>query len=453
MKKVLAALLSVFLIFGLGGAARADYYAQVYGTDSLNIRSGPGVEYAWLGSVANAGQVWVIGESGNWCRVITLDGTVSGYMSKNYLLPVGTGGGSSVSALTYGVVTNTESLNVRSGPGTEYGWLGSVSKGEWVQIDGESGNWYRVVVVATGLAGYMSKNFIQVWNGQGGSGTAVVQNPAGTRFLNMREYPSYDAAVLGIFYTGETVNIINRLSDGWVYASAEKDGLLLSGYFRGEYLSATGGSGGFAYVNTSGNGGNGGSLNLRSAPLFNAGVMRTIPNGSSVTVLLKGAKWWQIQYEGTTGFADSAFLGSQGGSVRPPVIDGDTAVVRTGNSGRLNLRQQANANAKVLGKYYNGTAVRVLQRGTAWCYVQVDGKTGYMMTKYLSLAGSAASKQVVNPNGGTYVNLRTSPEKTSGNVNVRVPVGASIGLLSWGQEWSQVSYNGATGYMMSWFLK
>ena len=58
-----------------------------------------------------------------------------------------------------------------------------------------------------------------------------------------------------------------------------------------------------------------------------------------------------------------------------------------------------------------------------------------------------------NPNGGTYVNLRSSPNKTSGNVNVRVPVGATVSLLSWGAEWSQVSYGSYTGYMMSWFLK
>ena len=51
------------------------------------------------------------------------------------------------------------------------------------------------------------------------------------------------------------------------------------------------------------------------------------------------------------------------------------------------------------------------------------------------------------------MNLRSSPNKTSGNVNVRVPVGATVSLLSWGAEWSQVSYGSYTGYMMSWFLK
>lgn len=127
---------------------------------------------------------------------------------------------------------------------------------------------------------------------------------------------------------------------------------------------------------------------------------------------------------------------------------------QTGNSGKLNLREQAYANAGILGRYSNGTAVTVLQKGAAWSYVEVKGQKGYMMSKFLKFTSSAASsRRVYNPNGGTYVNLRSSPNKTSGNVNVRVPVGATVSLLSWGAEWSQVSYGSYTGYMMSWFLK
>jgi len=449
MKKTFTVLLlAALLAFGLCAAARADFYARVYNTESLNIRSGPGTEYAWLGSVAKDGQVRVVGESGNWYQVVTMDGAIRGYMSKNFLIadtaPTWANQGG-----THGVVVNTNSLNVRSGPGTEYNWLGSVAKGNWVQITGESGNWYSVVVVDTGLAGYMSKNFINVWYAQSpASNVAVVQNPAGTRFLNLRETPSYTAKVLDIFYNGETCTVLNRQADGWVYVSAVKDGQTLYGYFRGEYLSASGG-GTSARVNTSRNGGNGGSLNLRSAPMITAGVARTIPNGAIVTVLLQGVKWWQVMYDGTVGFADSAFLGGSGGSAQP--VTG--TVVRTGNGGKLNLREQANANARVLGQYANGTPVTVVQSGSAWSLVKIGGQQGYVMSKFLSTGSGTATKTVRNTNGGSYVNLRTAPEKTSGNINVRVPDGSQVSLLAWGQEWSQVSYNGVTGYMMSWFLK
>ena len=218
------------------------------------------------------------------------------------------------------------------------------------------------------------------------------------------------------------------------------------------------GSIGTAYVRTS----NGGWLNLRAYPGTDAGVLAQIPNGSALSVLLKGNYYWMVSYNGEIGFVDISYVTERTPSLptaapstpSTPTTTAGTAIVQTGNSGKLNLREQAYANAGILGRYSNGTAVTVLQKGAAWSYVEVKGQKGYMMSKFLKFTSSAASsRRVYNPNGGTYVNLRSSPNKTSGNVNVRVPVGATVSLLSWGAEWSQVSYGSYTGYMMSWFLQ
>ena len=89
MKKLLICLVwAVCLTLMLCVSAQAEFYAQVYNTEALNIRSGPGTEYSWLGSIPENGQVRVIGENGNWYQVITLDGSVTGYMSKNFLVQV-----------------------------------------------------------------------------------------------------------------------------------------------------------------------------------------------------------------------------------------------------------------------------------------------------------------------------------------------------------------------------
>ena len=207
---------------------------------------------------------------------------------------------------------------------------------------------------------------------------------------------------------------------------------------------------------------NGGWLNLRTYPGSDAGVLAQIPNGSALSVLLKGNYYWMVSYNGEIGFVDITYVTERTSSLptaapstpSTSTTTAGTAIVQTGNSGKLNLREQAYANAGILGRYSNGTAVSVLQKGAAWSYVEVKGQKGYMMSKFLKFTSSAASsRRVYNPNGGTYVNLRSSPNKTSGNVNVRVPVGATVSLLSWGAEWSQVSYGSYTGYMMSWFLK
>ena len=56
-------------------------------------------------------------------------------------------------------------------------------------------------------------------------------------------------------------------------------------------------------------------------------------------------------------------------------------------------------------------------------------------------------------NGSSYVNLRSSPGKTAGNVITHGPSGATVTVLIPGDEWTKVRYNGTTGYMMTTFLK
>lgn len=468
-KKLLCLLLAVVLALSLCPAALAEFYAEVYNTISLNIRTGPGSSYTLLGSVSQGEWVRVVGESGNWYQIITLDGSQTGYMSKSYLRAIGGAAAtatpvpSTSGSSAYAVVYNTQTLNLRAGPGSSYTWLGQANNGDWVGIEGESGNWYQVRLYSgqyKGRTGYMSKNYLQRVSAAAGN-TATVKNPAGTRFLNLRESPSYSANVLGIFYDGATCQVINKQSDGWWYVSVQLDSTTLYGYFRSEYLTVNGSTAasiGTAYVST----GNGGWLNLRAYPASDAGVLAQIPNGTLLSILQKGNAYWLVSYKDQTGFVDVSYLSERSATVTAaptivpsaPMVSSSSATIQTGNSGKLNLRNQAYSNASIIGRYSNGTSVAVLQKGAAWSYVEVLGQYGYMMTKYLSFASSVSTSRLVrNPNGGTYVNLRSSPSKTSGNVDVRVPVGATVTLLSWGAEWSQVSYGSYSGYMMTAFLQ
>ena len=88
-KKLLALLLAAALLLSLCPLALAEFYAEVYNTESLNIRSGPGSSYSWLGAVPLGERVRVVGESGGWYQVVTLDNKLTGYMSKNFLLVLG----------------------------------------------------------------------------------------------------------------------------------------------------------------------------------------------------------------------------------------------------------------------------------------------------------------------------------------------------------------------------
>ena len=84
----------------------------------------------------------------------------------------------------------------------------------------------------------------------------------------------------------------------------------------------------------------------------------------------------------------------------------------------------------------------------------VDGKTGFMMAKYLKVTSEVVSgtARVFNANGGSYVNFR-SRASLSANVIGTVPVGTTVKVLEKTTDWTKVEVNGKTGYISTWFLK
>lgn len=346
------------------------------------------------------------------------------------------------------VVSGTSYLNIRSGPGTEYARVGRVNSGGWVEILARyNSSWYHCRVVDSGLTGYMSASYLKGPSSTGG-GTATVSNPGGSQFLNLRQYPSYDAPVLGIFYNGTVLNLISQ-SDGWCYVSVSG----LNGYFRAEFLSFPGGSSGQATVYSS----NGGRVNLRTGPSLAYNAAWQVPSGTAVSVLLKGTRFWQISYGGNIGFMDSTFLRT--GTVPVPPPDGGgtgsaNAAVRSGAS--LNLREQPNLTSRALGQYTGGTRVQVRMQGTQWCLVTVPatGARGYMMTRYLTLQSlpQIPTRMVRHPDS-TYVNLRSQPHQSGTRVITRVPHNSIVTVINGGTDWAYVQYNSQKGYMMTQFLK
>ena len=107
-----------------------------------------------------------------------------------------------------------------------------------------------------------------------------------------------------------------------------------------------------------------------------------------------------------------------------------------------------------LGYYRIGTKVTVLARQGEWYKVSVDGKTGYIIAKYLKVTDDMhnGTPCVFNANGASYVNFR-SRASLSANVIGTVPVGTTVKVLEKTTDWTKVEVNGKTGYISTWFLK
>ncbi|MBR6708032.1 MAG: SH3 domain-containing protein [Clostridia bacterium] len=353
----------------------------------------------------------------------------------------------------YAVVINTGYLNVRSQPSASSQWLGSAARSSWVEVlSAAAGGWYYCRVVDSGVRGYMSGTYLAMAGSSGGAGVGgdgTVSNNGS--YVNMRSYPSYGGAVLGQVPSGTVVHILAE-ENGWFYV--QMNGVY--GYMRSEFITAASVTPGGTTARVKA-----GSLRLRSAPTTSSSVLGTYGTGTLVTVLLKGKVFWQVRVNGKTGFMDSSYLTEDVSPAPVPPVPvppapapvSETYAVVGGGTG-LNLRVTPSASASVAAVLSPGTRLDLLFQGETWCKVRVSGggKTGYVMTKYITLynAPATAAKTVTNP--GSYVNLRKGAGQSYG-VMQKVWDGSIVTVLIPGNVWCQVRWGTQTGYMMTRFLK
>ena len=363
--------------------------------------------------------------------------------------------------LRFGTVDGGKTVNLRGSASTSGKWLGAYEEGTWMRITGESGNFYKVKA-PDGKTGYMSKQYVFI--SAAAKGTIGIVDNAG--YLNLRKSPSLSAKILGQYDDGTPCILLSQ-NNGWYHVSV--DGVI--GYFDDSFIDKlyTTYSPDVATVTTK----NGGSLRLRQGPGTSYNTVKSVKNGTYVMILQKGDGWWKVSVSGMVGYMDSSYLtdgivrksststggsssggSSSSGSSSSGSTSGAYAIVSNpGKNQKLYLRASASKQSKALGSYGNGTKVTILEPGTQWCKVKVDGKTGYMMTDYLTLHNVASNPtvEVVHPDR-TFVNLRNAPSQATGKVLVKVPHGAYVTVLSHGSTWTKVRYNGYTGYMMTRFL-
>lgn len=143
---------------GSSGSSTSSIGTAVVTATSLNIRSGAGTSYSKVGTVTKGTKVTLLKKSGSWYKIKT--GSVTGWVSGDYLnVTLNSSGSGSSSTTKTGTVT-ANSLNVRSGAGTSYSVVGGLAKGTTVTILKTSGSWYQIK--SGSITGYVSSEYIKV---------------------------------------------------------------------------------------------------------------------------------------------------------------------------------------------------------------------------------------------------------------------------------------------------
>ena len=117
---------------------------------SLNVRTQPSTGSSTAASLKKGSYITLHSRSGDWWKV-EYDKGRFGYCHANYITVVQ---GTAVS-----VSIRSGSLNVRSGPGTQYGKTASLYAGENVLLLSTSGGWSRILYHGT-KTGYVSAQYL-----------------------------------------------------------------------------------------------------------------------------------------------------------------------------------------------------------------------------------------------------------------------------------------------------
>lgn len=208
--------------------------------NGVNIRQGPGTDYNAITSVNVGYELRRTGKVDNgWSRV-EYNGA-EGYVIDTYLTdtkPTATPAPDYSVSDDNGAVKVAEDANLRSGPGTNYDVIATVTAGTELTRTGTSGGWTRVTY--SGRDVFISTNLLEGENasntGTGGDDTAsftvtftVTVTGNGVR---IRSGPGTGYSQLGAVNSG-TILTATGESDGWYQVSYNGQ----TGYIRGDYAT------------------------------------------------------------------------------------------------------------------------------------------------------------------------------------------------------------------------
>ncbi len=277
--------------------AAGTYIVNTNGT-SLNMRSQPTTSSVILTTIPAGAEVQVIESNGSWAMV-TYNGT-SGYCSMDYLVladgseTVTTTTTASATVTTAATTTKELSdeyageyivsaggsyLNMRSGRGTSYSIVAQIPDCSSVTVTAADENW--AAVTWDGNSGYCSMDYLV--KASTTTTTTTTSSAATTSVTTSTSAETTEASASSTTTATQTTVSTEVVTSETSVTTADP---------AGAYKVET----------------NGGHLNLRASGSLSADILAQIPNGSELFVISSDGEWYNVSWNGITGFCKSEYL-------------------------------------------------------------------------------------------------------------------------------------------------
>ena len=449
---------------------------------ALNVRSGAGTGYSVIGSLSNGANVEIVETSGSWYKIKY--GSGYGYVSKDYVTvssssnsnssssgSTSNSGNSTTITTQSGTIKVSGALNVRSGAGTSYSVIGSLSNGANVEIVETSGSWYKIKY-GSGY-GYVSKDYVTVssssnsnsgsTSNSGSSTTTTTQS--GTikvsGALNVRSGAGTGYSVIGSLSNGANVEIVEtsgswyKIKYGSGYGYVSKDYVTVSSSSNSNSSSSGSTSNSGSSTTTTTQSGTikvSGALNVRSGAGTSYSVIGSLSNGANVEIVETSGSWYKIKYGSGYGYVSKDYVtvsssSSNSGSSSSTTTQSGTIKV----SDALNVRSGAGTSYSVIGSLSNGANVEIVETSGSWYKIKYGSGYGYVSKDYVTInTRSIAENTVLREGTAVTLSLKVRDESNyESTVMGTIAMGEKVSVLEDKGEWSKIKYNGKTGYILN----
>ncbi len=388
---------------------------KVTNASVLNVRESPSTSGRIVHKLNRNQVVGIYEELNGWYKIDYIDGVKKkyGYVSKDYISIINENPNDeekpvepekpSVSVNKQGVVKVNSALNMRSGPGSNYGVIGTLRNNDKVEIIKEVDGWYEIKF--NGKVGYVSSQYIKIVDNESSEEKpvepekpSVSVNKQGVvkvnSALNMRSGPGSNYGVIGTLCNNDKVEIIKEV-DGWY--EIKFNGKV--GYVSSQYIKMVdNGSGeekpvkpekpsvsvnkqGVVKVNS--------ALNMRSGPGSNYGVIGTLRNNDKVEIIKEVDGWYEIKFNGKVGYVSKSYITivNEGANNETESVIKEETVY--GVSTNLNVRTGPGTSYQVVGYLLSGDKVKILGEENGWYKIQFNAitgsKNGYVSKDYIKV--------------------------------------------------------------------
>lgn len=449
---------------------------------SLNVRSTPDTDNSPIGKLYKNDTVTIISQENNGWYKINYNGQV-GYVSNDYIevennvTPDYRTTCTSKTGKVVGLSAG-DTLNVRSLPNTSGTILSKLSLNTTVKITGEESNgWYRIEY--NSQEGFVSGKYIEVVNCDVIETTkkGKVINVKSNDVLNVRESNSPSSKLLYTLKNGTEVDILEKLSNGWIKISYNGK----VGYVNGRYIEeikeittpeqtpevTTG-----KYEVTS-------DINLRTSASWSGNIIRVAKKGEILDVISVDGEWAKINLNGIEAYAPTKYLipihsvdtDETESTPESPKPETKTYIA----TADINFRDSNSWSGNIVHVAKKGEIVNVISIDGDWAKVYHVDTELYAPAQYLveedKYEEAPAIPEVPSIPDNPNMPEETPVEKpdtleyiTTADINLRVSAswsgdiikviksGEIVDVVEVGPEWTKIYYDNQYGYIPSRYI-